>query len=171
MTCMLKLLISTCTKTEMKDDNKTKEELMDELGELRRQIAELIKSETERKHAEEALHESEERYYRLFNSINDPVFVHYFTADKMPGLFVEVNDTACRQYGYSRDELLGMRPMDIDAPEGLAAIPNAIQQMVTKGYAIWEGMHRTREGRKIPVEISNVLFSLHGVSDGSFSGS
>ena len=52
--------------------------------------------------------------------------------------------------------------MDIDAPEGLAAIPKAIQQLATKGYAIWEGMHLTREGRKIPVEISNVLFSLHG---------
>ena len=146
----------------MRDDNKTKEELMDELAELRRQIDELKKSETECKLAEEALRESEERYHRLFNSINDPVFVHHFTKDKMPGLFVEVNDAACQRYGYTRDELLKMRPMDIDAPEGLAVIPEAMQTLVDKEYAMWEGMHLTREGRKIPVEISNVLFNLHG---------
>ena len=61
----------------MKNDNKTKKELMDELGELRRQIAGLIESKAESKQTEEALRESEERYHRLFNSINDPVFVHY----------------------------------------------------------------------------------------------
>jgi PAS domain S-box-containing protein len=145
-----------------KGDKKTKEELFGELGELRRQIAELMKSEAERRQTEEALCESEERYHRLFNSINDPVFVHHFTADKMPGLFVEVNDAACRRYGYSRDELLRMRPMDIDAPEGLAVIPDAMQRLVDNGSATWEGMHLTRDGRKIPVEISNVLFKLHG---------
>lgn len=150
------------TETEMKGDKKTKEELMNELGDLRRQIAELIKSEAERRQTEEALCESEERYHRLFNSINDPVFVHYFTENNMPGLFVEVNDAACRQYGYSRDELLKMRPMDIDAPEGLAVIPDAMQKLVYNGFATWEGMHLTRDGRKIPVEISNVLFNLHG---------
>ena len=146
----------------MKSYKKTKEELMDELGALRGQIAELIKSEAERRQTEEALCESEERYYRLFNSINDPVFVHYFNENNMPGLFVEVNDAACRQYGYSREELLKMRPVDIDAPEGLAVIPDAMQKLVDNGFATWEGMHLTRDGRKIPVEISSVLFNLHG---------
>ncbi len=75
---------------------------------------------------------------------------------------VEVNDAACRQYGYTRSELLQMTPMDIDAPEGLSAIPDVMQNLVTKGSAVWEGMHLSTEGRKIPVEISNVSFSLHG---------
>ena len=158
----VKIANQPCTKTEMKDDNKTKEELMDELAELRLQITELKKSETDCKLVEEALRESEQRYHRLFNSINDPVFVHHYTKDRMPGRFVEVNDAACRQYGYTRDELLKMGPMDIDAPEGLAVIPDVVQKLVDEGYAMWEGMHLTKDGRKIPVEISNVLFSLRG---------
>src|SRR5574340_497596 len=127
----------------MKANKKSKNELMAELAGLRLQIAELVTSEAERKQTEEALCESEERYYRLFNSLSDPVFVHYFTEDRMPGLFVAVNDAACRQYGYTRDELLKMRPMDIDAPEGLAEIPNAVRQVIDKGYATWEGIHLT----------------------------
>jgi hypothetical protein len=42
----------------MKDEDKTKEQLITELTELRRRIAELWASETERKQAEEALQAS-----------------------------------------------------------------------------------------------------------------
>jgi diguanylate cyclase (GGDEF)-like protein/PAS domain S-box-containing protein len=49
----------------MKDELKTKEQLIDELAEMCQRIAELEASEAERKRTEEALRESEERYHSL----------------------------------------------------------------------------------------------------------
>ena len=46
----------------MKDQSKTKQSLIQELVSLRERLTELEKSEAERKRAEDALLESEERY-------------------------------------------------------------------------------------------------------------
>jgi len=106
--------------------------------------------------------EPEERYRLLFSSINDAILVHEYHADGSPEVFVEVNDVACERLGYTRDELLRMSTNDIDAPEGLAAVPAAMKKLTAEGRAVWEGMHVTKDGRKIPVEISNRLFELDG---------
>src|SRR5208337_2694762 len=106
--------------------------------------------------------EPEKRYQLLFSSINDAILVHEYHADGSPEIFVEVNDVACERLGYTRDELLRMSTNDIDAPEGFAAVPAAMAKLTAEGRAVWEGMHVTKDGRKIPVEISNRLFELDG---------
>lgn len=119
---------------------------------------------TESKLAVEALRESENNYRLLFNSITDAVFVHEISDNGEPGPFLKVNAAACSRYGYSQHEWLHhkMCPQDIDAPDGLAAISAAMQKLQTEGNAIWEGAHRTKDGRIIPVEISNTLIDYHG---------
>jgi PAS domain S-box-containing protein len=117
---------------------------------------------TERKQAEEARRKSEKRYGLLFHGINDAVFVHSLSSDGLPGRFSEVNDVACRRLGYTRDELLRMSPVDIDAPEGWALVPAMMQRLQANKHAVWEGLHVCKDGRKIPVEISNHLFDLEG---------
>ena len=49
----------------MKDERKTKEQLVNELVEMRRGITELEKSETQRKRAEQVLRESEDLELRV----------------------------------------------------------------------------------------------------------
>ncbi len=59
---------------------------------------------TERKLAEKALHESEEKYRSLFNSGPDPIFV----LDRARLQILDANPVAEETYGYSKDELTGM---------------------------------------------------------------
>ena len=58
---------------------------------------------TERKRAEEALRESEERYKSILENIQDGYFENDLT-----GNLTFVNDALCRDFGYSREELIGM---------------------------------------------------------------
>ncbi|MEI7768098.1 MAG: ATP-binding protein, partial [Phycisphaerae bacterium] len=109
------------------------------------------------------LAESKENYQLLFDNINDAVFVlEYNWKDKQTGRFLVVNAVACERYGYTQEEFLTMRPQDIDDPAASALIPEALRKLAEDGYTVWEGLHHTKSGRIIPVEISNVLFDYHG---------
>jgi len=58
---------------------------------------------TERKKAEEALRQSEERYRTILEEMEDS----YFEVD-LGGHFTFVNSATCRALGYSREEIIGM---------------------------------------------------------------
>jgi len=66
---------------------------------------------------EEALRESELRYRMLFETTRDAIFVLPVTPEGKPSTFTAVNDTACEILGYSREELLSLRPGDIVPPD------------------------------------------------------
>jgi len=67
---------------------------------------------TEWKDAEAYLKESEESYRGLLNFVDEAI---YFLNEK--GVFINVNDGACKMYGYSREELIGKSPVDVSAPD------------------------------------------------------
>jgi two-component system cell cycle sensor histidine kinase/response regulator CckA len=116
----------------------------------------------ERKRAEQALRESEARHRLLFNSSNDAMFVYRIAPDGLPGRFIEVNEVACRRLGYSREELLTMRPADIGTEETRAMAPAVMRRLQADKHAIWEGVHLARDGRRIPVEVGIHVFELDG---------
>jgi|WetSurMetagenome_2_1015567.scaffolds.fasta_scaffold00535_4 PAS domain S-box-containing protein len=120
------------------------------------------KDVTEIRQAEEAAIKNEQRYRILFSNINDAVFVHEFTEEGLPGRFLEVNDIACSRLGYSQDELLTMTPKDIDAPECFELVPDMMKRLMKDNHAVWEGVHVSKNGTRIPVEISNHLFEMEG---------
>ncbi len=126
-------------------------------------VVEHLRDITERKRAKETVRKSEERYRLLFDNVSDAVFVHeIFPEENLPGRFIEVNDKACQYLGYSKEELLQMTVTQIDAPETLANIPAIIKKLLAEKRIMWEGMHLSKDGQKIPVEISNQLFDLDG---------
>jgi len=83
----------------MKNKDKAKEQLIDELGELNQQISELEKSETEREWAEEALWETKLRYRTLYK--NAPVGIGLATLD---GQILSCNEAMYKITGYSEEE-------------------------------------------------------------------
>ncbi len=150
------------TDTETRYVEITASPLKDSTGEIIAGI-EVVRDITEHKQADQKLREREERYRLLFNSVSDAIFVHEVMPDaSATGRFIEVNDRACHYLGYSREELLQMSVPQIDAPETLADVPAILRKLFEEGRATWEGIHVSKDGRKIPVEISNQLFELYG---------
>ncbi len=86
----------------MAQENKTKEALMEEVGLLRKRIAELEASLIDRELLDKLLRENEERFRLLYEQAPIP----YQSLDK-EGLFLEVNQVWLDALGYARDEVIG----------------------------------------------------------------
>ena len=69
----------------------------------KKMILSIVKDITHRKKAKIDLQKSENRYRMLFNYADDAVFVNHLTENRHFSNFIEVNDVASRQLGYSRD--------------------------------------------------------------------
>lgn len=149
----------------MQDIKKTKSQLLTELTVLRQRVVELEKSQIEQTPHNDTMRASEEWYRLLFDNVSDAVFVHWGPdATMIPGTFIEANDVACQRLGYTREELLQMSPHDIDAPETISGIPMIMERLLKEKRVLWEGVHISKDGRRIPVEIHNCLFYSKGKS-------
>ena len=161
----------------MKNEIKTKAQLAAELKTLRRRVAELEKIEShclrmeerlkrelaERKQAEEIIKASDEKYRLIFNSSNDAMFVHHPTADNMPGIFVEVNDAACRILGRTRKELLKEQPVTIaNMKKARYQAKEAMEILARDRHLLTESVFVHRDGTEIPVELNIHLFNFQG---------
>ncbi|HQT92368.1 MAG TPA: PAS domain S-box protein, partial [Candidatus Kryptobacter bacterium] len=113
---------------------------------------------TERRRAEEALHESEERYKDLFNGVNDVILVI-----GPQGQILEANHIACERLGRSRDELLRMSILEIDSPEFAARAIERMKSVHINGSAVFESAHVRSDGTLIPVEVNARMISYKGI--------
>jgi len=121
------------------------ESLMEMLMAIASQIGPLF----DRQRAEEALRQSEERSRLLFATIPHAAFVF----DRATLEFLEVNEAAVRQYGYSREELLRMKITDIRAPEDAVLLEQYLRgNLVLQGHA-GQWKHRSKDGKGIDAEI------------------
>ncbi len=78
------------------------------------------------------------------------------------GRFQYVNQAACRSLGYSRDELTGMTVPDIDPDfTGETALQH-IKRLLENGSVTFETLHRAKDGRLFPVELTATLFEHKG---------
>ena len=108
------------------------------------------KAQTER-----ALVASERRARALFEGIEDVIFVHDYD-----GKILDANPAASRRLGYTREELLQMNTRDIDAPGFADGFGDRLEQQLEQGHTRFDGRHRAKDGREIPVEISTSKIRL-----------
>lgn len=90
----------------MKDQDKTKEQLIDELSVLRHNLKKAQGEWNNKKRGSGRLQDSEDWYQRLLKTMNEG-----FSIRDENTLFSYVNDKFCEMLGYKREELIG-RPIE-----------------------------------------------------------
>ncbi len=98
--------------------------------------------------AKEEAEESERRH----RSVLKTAINGYWLVDRTGG-FIEVNEAYCRMSGYSEKELLGMKIQDVEAIEDPHEIGKHILDVVNKGEARFESVHRRKDGSLFDVEV------------------
>ena len=112
-------------------------------------VSVIIRDISERKHADDALRQSEERNRSILQTALDG-----FWQLDMQGRILEVNDSYCRMCGYSRDELLAMRVADVDASETAERSKTRIQSIAELGELRFESRQRRKDGSLFDIEVS-----------------
>lgn len=109
------------------------------------------------------LQQSKNRYRKYFNYATDAMFV--ITPDMMHrrfGLFADVNKEAIRRLGFTLDEFLTLTPFDIHPPETGQFLENIFEQLYVEESTTFESVHKTKDGRLIPVETNIILLHIEG---------
>ena len=114
-------------------------------------VAELEARISERKRAEAALRESEERYRELFENARDAIYVH-----DLNGKYISVNRAAEALSGYTRDEILGRHYTDFVAREYIGQARNCLlSKLEREGETTYEVEVIAKDGRRVPIEVSS----------------
>ncbi|HKX28484.1 MAG TPA: PAS domain S-box protein, partial [Blastocatellia bacterium] len=144
----------------MEDQDKTKDQLIGEIMDLRRQVAEL-------KAAETAPPEGLER-----QGVMDQLWVMQFSIDHAGEAViwvgrdfqvVYVNEATCRMLGYTREELLSMRVPDIDQWFPFENPPVKWENFKQQSCLTFTSRYLTKDGRILQVEINSNYFKFNGV--------
>ncbi len=106
-----------------------------------------------RKQAQAIQRESEERYRQLFEMESDALFLIDDETDQI----LEVNDAAVKLYGFEREELLGIRSVDLVGK--VSDIDSLRDEQEIQGSVC---LHRRKGDGVFPVEITTSLVTWYG---------
>jgi len=124
--------------------------------------ATIMRDITERKRAEDALRESEEKFKTLFNSANDAIFTLNHTT------FLDCNATTEKIFRCSRDQIIGHSPVDFSPeqqPDGSFSGKSAVEK-IEAAFAgepqLFEWLHTHLDGTPFYAEVSLNRVSIGG---------
>jgi PAS domain S-box-containing protein len=104
----------------------------------------VVRDITERKLAEQALQESEERFRRLSEATLEGIVVHD------AGLILDANPQAAAMVGYELSEIVGRDALSFIAPESR----DLVRQHVASGYEnAYEALVLRKDGTVLPIEV------------------
>ncbi|MBN1375300.1 MAG: PAS domain S-box protein [Dehalococcoidia bacterium] len=69
------------------------------------------------------------------------------------GAYLYANETACKERGYTRDEMLKLNLYQIVAPEAHAEVRDRVRNAFARGRVSFNSVHMRKDGSKFPVEV------------------
>lgn len=109
------------------------------------------------------LEKSRNTYRKLFNYANDAMFVISLDEDSPDfGYFSDVNNVACKQLGFSREEILRRTPFDISDPNDFFHNKKMLRVLNQQGSATFETTYLKKNGTPLPVEINALRLTIDG---------
>ncbi len=146
----------------MNDKGKTKKQLINGLAELRRRIAEMEASGTERKRAEEALRESEAKLRSMLQMANDAII-----SINSSGNITLWNKAAQEMFSYTKEDVLG-KPLTMLMPERYRnAHQRGLERVRSTGVSGLAGKRvefpgLRKDGSEFPFELSLARWEAGG---------
>ena len=92
---------------------------------------------------------------QLLDGASDSIFLH-----DLEGHFIYVNEAACRDRGYEREELQGKDVWALIAPDYAATREKILQDLLAQGEITFESAHVRKDGSVMPVEIHARIIDL-----------
>ncbi len=117
----------------------------------------IVRSIEERKLSEKALNESQLRYQELIDGMSETVWVI-----SLEGKLLDVNRAATLQLGYTKEELFDLGLDGIDSALSSEEIGSLVESVPEDKLHIFETVHKTKDGSKIPVEIYSSIVNYKG---------
>jgi PAS domain S-box-containing protein len=110
---------------------------------------------TEFRRAQDELRASESRFRVFVDHATDAFFLH-----GRRGVILDVNQQACDSLGYTREELVGLSPAEIDIDTDFQ---NTIGSRLESGEVLaFDSRHRRKDGTTFPVEVRLRRFRMEG---------
>ena len=92
---------------------------------------------------------------QLLDGASDSIFLH-----DLEGHFIYVNEAACRDRGYEREELQGKDIWAIIPPANAATREKTLQDLLAQGEITFESVNVRKDGSVMPVEIHARIIDL-----------
>jgi PAS domain S-box-containing protein len=85
--------------------------------------------------------------------------IHIYTVN---GKLLYVNEALCSRLGYTLDEFMMLRSIDVDISANEERFPLIQQEMLAKGRLFYETLFITKDGRKLNTEVSSSIVQYYG---------